>query len=182
MVDASAVVSGTLLVQADNGDQIQVFSYTCRISIGAEQNNCRYKSRKNCYPLYFRGLGIPNKRLKHPIKLYNNHKRIVSLFSRKSIINQCFFRYQTVLRSFVKLVVFRTHGQYLFFAELLSRKFSTKVLQYQQKLQEAISNTIDFLQFHPRYFQKFIKPIMLFKDETIAACDFNNSYPRFCEN
>ena len=23
---------------------------------------------------------------------------------------------------------------------------------------------------------------MLFKDETIAACDFNNSHPRYCEN
>ena len=120
MVDASAIGVGTILVQADNKDQMHALSINCGIFTGSDRKLAKLYRELNaivCTLKIYRFLLVGSK---HPITFLNDHKPILSLLVRKRIKSPRFSRHQIVFIRFPKLVFLWTQGQKRFLADVLS--------------------------------------------------------------
>ena len=106
MVDAFALGVGTVLVQADDGERMQVISYSSHIFTEKEQKNAViYReitgkvSALKIYEFLINGS-------KHPITIFTDHKPILSIFLRKGNINPLFSGTKLFWHAFQNLVIF----------------------------------------------------------------------------
>ena len=145
MVDASATGIGTVLVQSDEHNQMQVISYNSRLFTENEQKSA-ILYRELCAVAYaleiYEFIIIGSK---HPITVFTDHKPILSLFARQGPINQKIFRYQLKFTKFSNLVIFWSRGKKLALADLLSRNFSSKLIKFQQARHKYKPPSIQFL-------------------------------------
>ena len=143
-VGSSLIGIGCVLFQMNEHGKLDVISYISRIFTTNEQKLCTtYRELIGIvYALtIYEHIIIGSA---HFINVLNDHKPILSCFTKKGNLSPIFYTAQMQLTKFQKLRIIYTKGKYLFVADMLSRSFTKEELQLNQLKHKQLPPQIDF--------------------------------------
>ena len=120
----------------------------------------------------------------HPIYVFCDHKPILYLWAKKSLLSHRFFRYQQTFAQFTNLRIVWTPGTNLAFPDLLSRNFTDVELTGEQLKHKKLPKELIFLDGHGQeicYSIEHSNEMLKEREIEDKADSVFDTYPILCE-